>query len=58
MTINVVGMIFWVFMLVDLVKREFPKKDGKLMWLLIVLLTSYIGALIYYFLVKKKDAAR
>ncbi|MCL5070518.1 MAG: PLD nuclease N-terminal domain-containing protein [Actinobacteria bacterium] len=46
-------------MLVDCVKRdnsEFPSagESTKTMWLLIVILTGGIGAIIYYFLVKKK----
>lgn len=46
-------------MLVDLVQRdakEFPSNfsDPKTTWLLIVLLTGWVGAGIYYFQVYKK----
>jgi len=59
MAISVVGIIFWILMLIDLVKREDDQfgsesKDQKMLWLLIVLLTSYVGALVYYFMVYKK----
>jgi len=54
------ALILWIFMLIDLIKRnddEFgqPEKNNpKLLWLLLVILTSYIGGLIYYFAIYKK----
>ena len=51
--------VVWIMMLVDCAKRdnsEFPNagESTKTMWLLIVILASGVGAIIYYFLVKKK----
>ncbi|MBN2015484.1 DUF2516 family protein [Candidatus Dojkabacteria bacterium] len=62
MMLSMVGLVFWVFMLVDVIRRDeekFPEgsKDQKVLWLLIVLLTSWIGALIYYIMVYKKVGA-
>lgn len=57
MGLNIAGIIFWIFMLVDVAKRKFKKEDEKLVWILIVVLTSWIGALVYYFVVKKKEDA-
>lgn len=48
------GMILWVFMLVDVVRREFPKKDDKMVWVLILAFTGAIGAIIYYFVGRKQ----
>lgn len=51
------GVVIWVWMLIDLLQRDekdFPEmnmKDQKILWLLIILLASTIGALIYYFMV-------
>lgn len=53
-------LVLWVWMLIDVIQRDdkdFPNKDNsneKLMWLLIILFTSYIGGAIYYYLVYRK----
>lgn len=52
--------IFWIWMIVDLATRddnnfgESFKDNPKVIWLLIVLFTSWIGGLIYYFMIYKK----
>lgn len=48
------GSILWIFMLVDLAKREFKGKDEKIVWILILVLTGVIGAFIYYFYGRKQ----
>ncbi len=57
--IGVFLFVVWIMMLVDCVKRdnsEFPNagENTKIMWLLIVILASGVGAIIYYFVVRKK----
>ena len=57
--IGVFLFVVWIMMLVDCAKRdnsEFPNagESTKTMWLLIVILTSGVGAIIYYFMVRKK----
>ncbi len=39
--------IFWLWMLIDCAVKE-PSVTGKLAWILIILFTNVIGALIYY----------
>ena len=51
----IVGLVFWILMLVDVAKRDFAKPDEKTVWLLVVILAGIIGAIIYYFVVKKKQ---
>jgi hypothetical protein len=55
MAIAVLGTIFWIFMIVDVAKRTFKNESDKVLWILIVVLAGLIGAIIYYFVVKKKD---
>jgi hypothetical protein len=44
----------WIWMLVDVIKREFPQPNDKTTWILVVVLAGQIGALIYYFMIKRK----
>ena len=46
--------IFWIVQLVDCVKREKFKHGSKLIWVLIIIFLSWLGAFIYYFVEKKK----
>jgi len=56
----ILGLLgLWIWMLVDCIKREeedFPSmgENTKLIWILIVALTGWIGAIIYFFMVKQK----
>ena len=57
--IGIFLFVVWIMMLVDCAKRdnsEFPNagENTKTMWLLIVILASGVGAIIYYFVVRKK----
>jgi hypothetical protein len=40
---------FWIWMLVEVCTKEPAEDKDKVMWILIVVLTHGIGALIYYF---------
>ncbi len=52
--------ILWLSMLIDCLKRpddnfEYGGNKAKLIWILVIIFTGLIGALIYYFLIKKTD---
>ena len=47
--------VFWILMIIDAAKRKFKTDGEKIAWILIIVLASYIGAIIYYFVVKRKD---
>ncbi len=42
-----VGTGFWIWMLVDCATKETDQGNNKLIWVLIIALTHFIGALIY-----------
>ncbi len=42
---------FWIWMLIDCLRRDF---NDKVIWIVILLLTGILGAVLYYFLVKRK----
>ena len=49
---------FWIWMIVDCAKRRFRNENDKVAWILVVILTSWIGAIIYYFAVKRKEGKK
>lgn len=51
--IGILGMILWIFMLVDVAKRESLTSNERLLWVLVIVLASYLGAIIYYFMVRR-----
>jgi tetrahydromethanopterin S-methyltransferase subunit E len=48
------GLLFWIWMLIDCVKKNFPQPADKVIWFIVVFFLNLLGALIYYFIVKKK----
>lgn len=48
--VGILFFIFWIMMLVHAVKNPI---ENKVLWLLLILLTGVIGAIVYYFAVKR-----
>ena len=42
-------MAFWIWMLIDCAKYEPSEGNDKVVWILIIVLLNWVGALIYYF---------
>jgi hypothetical protein len=51
----ILAFVFWILMLVDCVERKFKEEIEKVVWVLVIIFTGIIGALIYYFIIKVKD---
>lgn len=54
-------IVFWFWMLIDCLKRlddnfAVGGNNAKLIWVLVIIFTGLIGALIYYFLIKRTDS--
>ncbi len=47
--------VFWIIMLVDCITRKFKNDTEKVLWILVLVLTGLVGALIYYFVVHIND---
>jgi hypothetical protein len=47
-------MVFWIWMLVDCATKEPSTGNDKIIWILIIVFTHWIGALIY-FLVRRPE---
>ncbi len=43
------AMVFWIWMIVDCATKESDTGNNKIVWILVILLGSIIGAAIYYF---------
>ena len=41
-------MVFWVWMLVDCATKEPSAGNEKIIWILVIIFTHWIGALIYF----------
>lgn len=48
----VILIIFWIFMIIDCAKRKFKNDIEKIIWIMAIVLTTWLGALIYYIVVK------
>lgn len=47
--ITILGTIFWIWMLIDCLTKEPSEGNDKIIWVIVILLTHWIGAAIYYF---------
>src|SRR3989338_367809 len=53
----VVGLavfVFWLMMLIDVIRREFPNQNDKILWLVLIIIFGILGAIIYYFAGRSK----
>ena len=39
--------VFWIVELIDVARRQFPQPNVKVLWVIVVLLGHFLGALIY-----------
>ena len=46
--VGLLGTAFWIWMIVDCATNEPSEGNNKLVWVIIIVLTHWIGALIYY----------
>lgn len=57
--VAVIAVVFWLWMLIDCLQRSdknFPAKgaNDKLVWVVVLLLTNILGAILYYLLVRSR----
>ena len=56
--LGLAGTGFWIFMLVECATKEPSNGNDKLIWILIIIFTHWIGALIYYFVRRPQRIAQ
>jgi prolipoprotein diacylglyceryltransferase len=52
------GCAFWIWMIVDCATKEPNDGNDKLVWIVIIVFTQIIGALIYYFVRRPQRIAQ
>jgi hypothetical protein len=50
--------VFWVLMIIECATKEPAEGNDKLIWILIIIFTHWIGALIYYFIRRPQRIAQ
>lgn len=53
MILMLAGWVLWIFMLIDCATRKNLQHNEKVLWIIILALTQILGAVIYYFVVKR-----
>ncbi len=49
------SLLVWAWMIKDCIKRKFESDEQKAFWIVILLITGIVGALIYLIVVTKKE---
>ena len=47
--------VFWILMIIDCVKRNFKNETEKIVWILVLVFLQILGAIIYYFAIKRAN---
>jgi predicted cation transporter len=55
--VGLIGTAFWVWMLIDCATNEPSVGNDKLVWIIVIVFTQFVGAIIYYFVRHTKRAA-
>lgn len=56
--VGIAASVFWFVMIIDCATKEPGEGNDKLTWILIIVLTHWIGALIYYFVRRPQRIAQ
>lgn len=52
--IYVATFIFWIWTLIDCLKKETDERNTRLIWTLVIIMTYVIGAFLYYVIRRPK----
>jgi Phospholipase_D-nuclease N-terminal len=54
--LTLLGFAFWIWMLIDSIKNERIQGGEKVAWVLVIALTHFLGAVIYFFAGRSRKA--
>jgi Phospholipase_D-nuclease N-terminal len=49
LALAIASTFFWVFMIIECATKESNRGNEKVIWILIIIFTHWVGALLYYF---------
>lgn len=55
--LGLLATIFWIWMLVDCATKESSQGNDKLVWIVVIVFTHLLGALIYFFVRRPRRKA-
>lgn len=50
--IGILVFLFWIWMIIDAAKRSFRNDIEKIVWIVVIVLGSWVGALVYFLAIK------
>lgn len=48
------GTILFIVALIDVIRRDFPNQNDKILWIVLILLLAWLGPILYFLVGKKK----
>ena len=54
--VGLAAFAFWLWMLIDCATKCPSEENKKIIWILVIIFTHVIGAIIYYFVQRPKNA--
>lgn len=55
--LGVLGTVLWIWMLIECATKESSTGNDKIVWIIVIALTHWIGALIYFVVRRPKRIA-
>jgi hypothetical protein len=56
--LGIAGLIFWIWALVDAIRNPSLSDNERIVWVVVIVLTSWLGALIYLIMGRKGSGSR
>jgi hypothetical protein len=56
--LGLLAMVFWIWMLIEAATKEPSQGNDKIIWILIIIFTHLLGALIYFFVRRPQRIAQ
>jgi hypothetical protein len=58
LAVAIAAFVFWIWMLIDCVKNDGLTGTERVIWALVIFITHFLGAVIYFFVGRPKHSTR